>query len=136
MTKTGHCLCGKVSYALGTDKAIAAICHCKNCQRQAGSAFSIVVLAQTDQIEISGEVKTYHDTADSGAKLLRQFCPNCGSALFSRQKDSPSSIIIKAGTLDDTSWLNPAVHVWCNSAQPWFTFPEGAIKFPENAPSS
>lgn len=136
MTKTGHCLCGKVSYSLNGDKAMTAICQCKNCQRQAGSAFSIVVLAQKDQIDISGELQTYNDTADSGAKLERQFCPTCGSALFSLQPTSPKTIIIKAGTLDDTSGLAPSVHVWCSSAQPWFVFPEGAIKFPNNAPGT
>jgi hypothetical protein len=26
---------------------------------------------------------------------------------------------IKAGTLDDASWLAPAVEVWSRSAQPW-----------------
>jgi hypothetical protein len=27
--------------------------------------------------------------------------------------------IIKAGTLDDTSWLKPTMEVYCDSKQPW-----------------
>ncbi len=134
MPKTGKCLCGQVSYELNAQPMVTAVCHCKNCQRQAGSAFSVVVVAPSSGVEITGELKTYEDTADSGARLERQFCPNCGSAMFSRQPSSPETIIIKAGTLDDTNWLKPVAHVWCASAQPWVDIPAGVASFPGNAP--
>ena len=134
MTKTGKCLCGQVSYELKADPLVTAVCHCKNCQRQAGSAFSVVVLAPAGGLDIKGDLKTYDDTADSGAKLERKFCPTCGSAMFSVQPASAETIIIKAGTFDDTSWLKPVAHVWCASAQPWVEIAEGVVKFPGNAP--
>jgi hypothetical protein len=28
-------------------------------------------------------------------------------------------VFIKAGSLDDSSWLEPAVEAWTSSAQPW-----------------
>ena len=134
MTQTGRCLCGQVRYTLNADKVAAAICHCKHCQRQAGSAFSVIAVASADQLKIHGTLKTYEDTADSGAKLHRQFCPNCGSAMFSILFENPQQIIIKAGTFDDTSWIAPMAHVWCGSAQDWYAFPENVLKFPGNAP--
>ncbi len=132
--KTGKCLCGNVRYTLKSDPIVTAVCHCKNCQRQAGSAFSIVVVAPFEAVAIEGDLKTYHDTADSGATLDRKFCPECGSAMFSLQPDKAETIIIKAGTLDDTSWLKPAAHVWCDSAQPWVEISDKVARFPGNAP--
>jgi hypothetical protein len=32
---------------------------------------------------------------------------------------APDLIAIRAGTLDDTSWLRPVAHVYMRSAQPW-----------------
>jgi hypothetical protein len=32
---------------------------------------------------------------------------------------------VRAGTLDDTSWLRPTRHIWTRSKQPWITLPEG-----------
>jgi hypothetical protein len=32
---------------------------------------------------------------------------------------------VRAGTLDDTSWLRPTAHFWTRSKQPWITLREG-----------
>ncbi|MBA68160.1 MAG: aldehyde-activating protein [Rhizobiales bacterium] len=133
--RPGQCLCGTVRYRLKAAPIVTAVCHCKHCQRQAGSAFSVVVVAPAASVEIEGELKTYRDTADSGAALDRRFCPNCGSAMFSVQPDQPGTIIIKAGSFDETGWLKPVAHVWCNSAQPWVEISGKVAKFPGNAPS-
>jgi hypothetical protein len=41
----------------------------------------------------------------------------------------PDLTFIKAGTLDDTSWLDPKMHVYCDSAQRWTPIPEDSQKF-------
>jgi hypothetical protein len=41
----------------------------------------------------------------------------------------PELTFIKAGTLDDTSWLDPKMHVYCDSAQHWTPIPETSQKF-------
>ncbi len=33
----GGCLCGAVRYSVSAEPAMQAVCHCRNCQRQAGS---------------------------------------------------------------------------------------------------
>lgn len=134
MQKTGQCLCGKVNYSLNANPIATAVCHCKNCQRQSGSAFSLVILSPASAVSINGETKTYKDTADSGAALERMFCPDCGSALFSRQPEGPDVLVVKAGTLDDTSWLKPQLHIWCDSAQSWVELPDNLPKFPQGPP--
>src|SRR6266849_6434872 len=39
----GRCLCGAVRYRSDVAPLLTAICNCKNCQRQTGTAFSILV---------------------------------------------------------------------------------------------
>jgi hypothetical protein len=41
----------------------------------------------------------------------------------------PELTFIKAGTLDDTSWLDPKLHIYCDSAQHWSLIPEDTQKF-------
>lgn len=119
MGMTGKCLCGAISYELNSDPLMCVACHCKNCQRQAGSALSVIIGVTVDSIAIQGEVKTYDDTGDSGAAVYRQFCPDCGSPVFTRLEGQKNMMFVKAGTLDDTSSLKPSFHCYTKSAQDW-----------------
>jgi len=132
MSVTGGCLCGQIRYTLNAEPQICVTCHCKNCQRQAGTALSIIVGVPEDAVEITGEVKTYNDTGDSGAIVRRQFCGNCGSPVFTRL-EQPGLMFIKAGSLDDTSQLKPAFHCYTKSKQDWV--PLGDIPGFETVPS-
>ena len=49
---------------------------------------------------------------------------------------APDLAFIKAGTLDDTSWLEPEMEIWCESAQKWVTFDEeNRGQFPRSVPT-
>ncbi|MCR9179388.1 MAG: GFA family protein [Erythrobacteraceae bacterium] len=119
MTMTGGCLCGKVRYTCKSDPLLCVTCHCKNCQRQAGSSLSVIIGVPEDAVACEGEVTTYDDTGDSGAIVRRQFCGTCGSPVFTRVESPPGMMFIKAGTLDDTSVLKPAFHCYTKSKQDW-----------------
>jgi hypothetical protein len=125
----GGCLCGQVRYSATAEPAFVAVCHCKNCQKQAGTAFSVNVGIPKSAMSIQGRLKTYHDRGDSGQPVLRNFCPECGSPISSDVAVMPQMTFIKAGTLDDTSWLEPKMHVYCDSAQHWTAIPEGSQTF-------
>ena len=126
---TGGCLCGQVRYSASADPAMVAVCHCKNCQKQTGTAFSVLVGVPKAAVSVHGNLKTFHDTGDSGQPVDRNFCPECGSPIFSDVAVLPDLRFIKAGTLDDTSWLDPKMHVYCDSAEPCVPIPEGSQKF-------
>lgn len=119
MTTTGGCLCGKVRYTFEGDPLLCVTCHCKNCQRQAGSALSVIIGVPEAVVQHEGELTTYNDTGDSGATVRRQFCGTCGSPVFTRVDTPPGMMFIKAGTLDDTSILKPAFHCYTKSKQDW-----------------
>jgi hypothetical protein len=53
---------------------------------------------------------------------MRFVCPDCASWVYSLPHGGV--IRVRAGTLDDTSWLRPTRHIWTRSKQPWVTFPE------------
>jgi len=60
-------------------------------------------------------------TADSGRVNTRLVCPNCGSWVCGLPRDGV--VRVRAGTLDDTSWLRPTRHVWTRSKQHWVMIP-------------
>jgi hypothetical protein len=116
---TGGCLCGSVHYSVEAEPVLTAVCHCKNCQKQSGSAFSVEFAVPIAAVTVQGQTKTFHEKGDSGMPVERRFCPECGSALISWGAFMPDVLFIKAGTLDDTSWLSPTIEVYCDRAQPW-----------------
>jgi len=132
----GACLCGAVKYSSPDEPAMQAVCHCKDCQRQAGTAFSVVVAVPALSLKIEGEenLSTYQGTGSSGKSVQRRFCRSCGSPILSVVEMIPELLFIKSGTLDDPSWLRPTMNIWCDSAQPWYEFPKGAQTFPQNPP--
>jgi hypothetical protein len=125
----GGCLCGQVRYQIEAKPAITAVCHCKHCQRQAGTAFALVVAVPKQAVKLKGPLKTFRDTGDSGQPVARNFCAECGSPITSEISGTPNLLWVKAGTLDDTSDLQPTMQIFCDSAQPWVRL-EGLQSFP------
>jgi len=132
-TITGGCLCGQVRYEIKSEPRLQLACHCANCRKQSGSAFSMSALVPREDITIKGEMKTYHDIGDSGNQISRVFCPNCGSPLFSEVVARPDAIALKAGSLDDLGWFKPRVNLWTDSALPWVPIDPACKNFPKNA---
>lgn len=129
--RSGGCLCGKVRYSVAWPPLSVATCQCKHCQKQSGSAISIIALVPAADLEVTGELVTFADNSESGGTVYRRFCDTCGSPLFS---DLPALSeqglrFIKAGTLDDTSGLSPTAHYWTSSAQEWVALPTGGERF-------
>jgi hypothetical protein len=118
--RTGHCLCGAIRYSFDADPEAVVLCHCGECQRHTGSAFSVNVLIPRAALEITGTPATYQTTGTENGHLRdRLFCPHCGTPIFTILHERPTLIIVKAGTLDDPSGLNPVAEVWCRRSQDW-----------------
>ncbi len=114
-------MCGKVTYSCSAEPLATALCHCTECQRQSGAAFSVNVAVPRAAFQLEGESLGEFRTigTDSGSEVARMFCRDCGSPLASLPDGLPDMALIKAGTLDDRSWLEPQLQVWVGSAQPW-----------------
>ncbi|MDN0077072.1 GFA family protein [Crenobacter sp. SG2303] len=116
---TGQCLCGEIHYSVDVEPLFSGNCHCKDCQRASGSAFTPAMLFPEKNVVVSGEAKYFESTADSGNKHKRGFCPNCGSQLFAKFSNLPGMLGIKAGTLNDASHYAPKLDFHVASAATW-----------------
>ncbi len=135
LPQTGGCLCGAVHYEITGPPLVTYTCHCTVCQRLTGSAFSsaVVVAAGACRFAGSGETRSFERPADSGRTVIRWACAACGAWVCNGAKPGtapPSGFVaVRAGTLDDTSWLRPTAHFWTRSAQSWITLPEDDTRF-------
>lgn len=124
--REGGCQCGALRYRLIAPPLELYACHCRDCQKQSSSAFGMSLIVAPAALEwLRGEPKIWSVRADSGALKRCAFCADCGSRVYHAAEDAEDSadsaapISIKAGTLDDTSWLRPSAHLWTSRAQPW-----------------
>lgn len=67
--------------------------------------------------------------ADSGRRKVGAFCGNCGTRIYHEVEARPGTVSIRAGTLDDTSWITPDVHYWTSRKQSWVVVPSCASSF-------
>lgn len=129
----GGCQCGKLRYEIEGEPVAVVACHCNDCQTQSGSAFSMSMVVPRAAFHwISGEARTYRTQADSGVSKDCVFCGECGTRILNALGGMPKTFNVKPGTLDDTTWLRPSLHVWTDRRQPWLELPEGARSFPRN----
>jgi len=132
----GKCQCGELKYrATGMPVTLFA-CHCTECQRQSSSAFGMALWMKDAKVDLlSGQLKHWVRSLPSGRSMECSFCPNCGTRLFHKILGQSDIMSIKPGTLDDTSWLKPAGHIWTRSMQPWVLLEPGALQYEENPDS-
>ena len=129
-TFEGGCACGELRYRLASGPMFVHCCHCRDCQRQTGSAFVINALIETDRVEkLSGETEGIAVPTDSGRPHVIHRCPNCKIAVWSHYGGVQKLSFIRVGALDDPSALTPDVHIYTRSKLPWVTLPPGVPAF-------
>jgi uncharacterized protein YjbJ (UPF0337 family) len=120
MAHTGGCLCSAIRYAVDAPLAELRECHCTDCQHASGSHGAVVAFVRAQNFRLlRGTPKRYAKQADSGRTLMRYFCGECGSSLYSHRELVPGVIGVRAGTLDDSASLRITAHIWTKSAPPW-----------------
>jgi hypothetical protein len=119
-----------VSYSADAEPVVQGVCHCTDCQRQTGNPFSVIVGVPRDALKVEGSTLASYATTgeDHGGETHRSFCSACGSPVFSIAAAVPELAFVKAGSLDDASWVQPAAEVWTSSAQPWSPHFENAAR--------
>jgi hypothetical protein len=125
MTIEGGCYCGNVRYKSEGPALIKAECFCRECQYITGGGSLHVMAVPLDGFALTkGAVKDFARTDIDGA-VTRQFCPDCGTHLFTRAPGLPTAIIIKAGSLDDPAhYGGPDTANYACDAQPYHRLPD------------
>lgn len=120
--RTGKCLCGAVTFAARNVPAPFAACHCKMCQRWAGSAFMGVTVQEGD-IEWAGEENIKRLQTTQWAE--RAWCDTCGSGLWYRvTAEGPlaGSYEIPVGLFDDMDGLHLVQEIFVDRKSDAFAF--------------
>ena len=124
VVRNGGCLCGDVRYRVRGEPVHVGRCHCADCRKESGSAFSVYAQWPVEAFEITGEISSYHG---------RGFCPRCGSRILNPPDPGDSFVEIRIGTLDDAPFnLQPEAEIWTKRREPWIAPVEGASQHDEN----
>ena len=119
MTIEGGCLCGAVRWKADVEPLVVRACWCRVCQFIAAGNATINLAFPTEAVKITGELRDFPLTADSGRKMHRRFCPACGVHLFSAAEERPQMLVVRAGTLDNPALVKPQAAIWTKSAPAW-----------------
>lgn len=132
---SGGCLCGAIRYTVNQPVQNMIACHCSHCRKASGGGASYnLPLAASAVTFTQGKTKVYTDTPASGSPLYRHFCPDCGSAIYSQRSAMPGMLVLKAGTLDDTTHMKLVMNIWTQSAQPWSPLDPSVEAHSQNRP--
>ena len=112
---SGKCLCGLVSYNCDSEPNAIFNCHCHDCRRATGSVFGTNLFVPENKLEIAGTLSSYTHISDSGSKMTKLFCPNCGSLLFGKNSAKPNVISVRAGTVEQDEVIKPRINVFMSS---------------------
>src|SRR5689334_20567015 len=120
----GGCACAEVRYRLMSEPMFVHCCHCRNCQRQTGSAFVINLLIEADRVELlTGDPRAVEAPRDDGSPQRIFRCPTCEVGIYS-EYGPPEVLFVRAGTLDDPSSVEPDIHIYTRSKVEWVELPE------------
>ena len=131
--ESGGCLCGAVSYEFDKSNLISSHhCHCLDCQKSTGSGKATILMLPTMAIEMKGELKFHTTPTASGRNMNRGFSGECGSPVLSFIKEMPEVQFVKAGSLNDSSWLKIDSSFYSSSAHAWSPIDEDILSFTHN----
>ncbi|UVC12482.1 GFA family protein (plasmid) [Rhizobium sp. TH2] len=120
-TITGSCRCAQVQITVRGEPKRIGICHCTDCRQESGSAFTFFGVWPAAKFEHLGETAGFRG---------RQFCPTCGSRLFSADDGEAE---IKLGILAEApTKLTPTYELWIKRRERWLRPVEGAEQYQED----
>ncbi|KAI9715802.1 MAG: hypothetical protein M1828_000707 [Chrysothrix sp. TS-e1954] len=129
----GSCLCGQVGYEYTGEPATTALCHCVDCQKWTGAAYTSNVVVPRGNFKVTaGSPKSYDAKGASGKVNKHWFCGNCGSSLYTELEIMPDVTCVKSGGLDAGAANHPVAVEFYNKDRLAYTKPvEGADQKPE-----
>ncbi|MGE0734798.1 MAG: GFA family protein [Alphaproteobacteria bacterium] len=129
----GGCMCGAVRFTVNASPLMQGMCYCSLCQHANGGSPAFVMLFPKAALTIDkGQPKGYVTVGDTGNKITRFFCAECGTALYAESQTRPI-VSVKVGSLDDPGNYKPGAQIFTSSAKPWHRVFPDIPAFPKNA---
>ena len=130
----GGCYCGALTYEINGKIELAFQCHCRECQYITGGNPNIVVVFPKTAFCYSSGSPTKFSRDDIEKPVTRHFCGKCGTAIGTESPARPNSMIVKVGTLNDSSSFMPQLAIFTCDLQPYHHLPEGVPNFKKRPP--
>ena len=110
-----------MQFEFDTDPDFIAVCHCLDCKRASGGeAATWFGIPEQDFTLTRGTPRAFHYIADSGQPLDRNFCPDCGSRLYTSNLGGfPGMVFVQLGSLTDPSGIEPKLEMFTKRRLPW-----------------
>lgn len=87
-------------------------------------------------IAVEGAVTGFDLPRPAVGVSTHHMCAVCHTRLWTTNSARPTIVIIRGGTLDDTSTLAPRAHLWVSRKQPWVVLADDVPMYPANAPEA
>ena len=124
----GSCLCGGVRYRITGRPGEMWHCHCTDCRKSHGAAFSSSVQVDRGRFKLaSGEGLLVTYEAKTGT--TRSFCGRCGSNIVGTITSEPDLVYVTAATLDTPLERSAATHIFVRSKVSWFEIRDGLPQY-------
>lgn len=115
------CRCGQLQAICEGDPVRVSVCHCLDCQKRTGSAFSAQARWPDDRVRVVGETRTWTRVADSGHRATYRFCPICGSTVAYVIEGWPGVTAVPIGAFADPDFPVPGFSVYEHRKHRWTT---------------
>jgi len=113
----GSCYCGAVSVTVPSPLRRPDNCHCGECRRLSGAAFTTWITAPRDQVVVNNPegLSVFSPTPN----LQRSFCKTCGSHVFTADARLPRAYGFPAGLFEGELIEPPAEDYFLDDKARW-----------------
>lgn len=125
----GQCACGDVEYQLQASPLFTHACHCLDCQRKSGSAFSLTCIVVEQDISVTNGQLT---TRVISPRSTLHLCPGCRAGIYVTSSAFAGTAILLASSLADLRMLNIGAHIWVKRKHAWLSLPDDVPQFEED----
>ena len=132
--RTGGCLCGAVRYEVEGEIAPIQLCHCGQCRKAQGGPFAANAPVSAAGFRLLRGAEALKEYRASPGKR-RVFCGACGGPIFSQRDETPETLRLRVGALDDTTGLTIGFHIQAASKAAWWPIDDDRPRFPDDGPS-
>jgi hypothetical protein len=129
----GRCLCEGVRFEIEGKLGPLGFCHCSQCRRASGTAFSANADVQRSDFRLTRGAELLREF-ESSPGCFRAFCGRCGSPVYKRFDAEPERLRVRLGLLEEDPGLRPRAHVFVADKAPWYPITDSLPQFAERVP--
>ena len=115
---TGSCYCGSLHFELNDNPKLSVNCHCDDCKKRNGSAFSTYMAVSEDDLMLTKGKSTLKQYKVEGVGI-KFFCSECGSPIYNKNFRFPGLYMMFYGAFSQPASFAPSFNVFCSSKHDW-----------------